>query len=132
MFMNTAQQIVFDRINGNIGATVFDTAPFLPEAAPDTTFPYVVIGNDQGAPWDTDDTIGSAITVTLHFWSRSSGFAEVKTIMGAAYSKLHRASLFKTGYNVIDCINEFSEALSDPDGVTKHGVQRYRLTIQEA
>ena len=132
MFMNTAQQIVFYCFDSNNHATAIHTAASSSEAAPYTPFPYFVSGYDQAGPSDTDDTIGSAITVTLHFWSRSSGFAEVKTIMGAAYSRLHRASLFKTGYNVIDCINEFSEALSDPDGVTKHGVQRYRLTIQEA
>jgi hypothetical protein len=52
-------------------------------------------------------------------------------LMGEAYSILHRASLTKTGYNVVDCLFEFSETFVDVDGRTRHGVQRYRLTVQE-
>jgi len=131
-FLNIAQQIIFDRLTGNLGSgvTLFDTAPYLPEGAPATTFPYVVMGNDTGAPFDTDDTVGGEITVTMHFWSRAEGFSQVKTIMQTAYDRLNRATLSKTGYSVLDCLHEFSEAMVDPDGVTKHGIQRYRLTIQ--
>ena len=132
-FLNIAQQIVFDRLTGNIGVgvTLFDTAPYLPEGAPATTFPYVVMGNDTASPFDTDDQVGGVITVTLHFWSRAEGFNQVKTIMQTAYDRLNRASLPKMGYTVLDCLHEFSEAVDDPDGVTKHGIQRYRLTIQK-
>jgi hypothetical protein len=132
-FLNIPQQIIFDRLTGNlgVGVSLFDTAPYLPEGAPSTSFPYVVMGNDTGVSWDTDDQLGAEITVTLHFWSRAEGFNQVKTIMQAAYDRLNRASLSKTGYTVVDCLHEFSEALNDPDGVTKHGIQRYRLTIQK-
>jgi len=131
-FLNVAQQIIFDRLTGNLGTSVsiFDTAPFLPEGAPATSFPYAVIGNDTSVAFDTDDQVGAEITVTVHFWSRAEGFSQVKTIMQAAYDRLNRATLSKTGYSVIDCLHEFSEAMDDPDGVTKHGIQRYRLTIQ--
>lgn len=132
-FMTAAQQIVFDALNGNLtGCTVFDTPPFLPEAAPDTTFPYCVIGDDTGQPWDTDDTRGAEVTVTLHFWSRAKGMKQVKALMDQAYGLLHRATITKAGYNAVDCLHEFSDAMPDPDGQTKHGVQRYRLTLQEA
>ena len=132
-FLNIAQQIIFDRLTGNLGAGValFDTAPYLPEGAPATNFPYVVMGNDTSVAWDTDNQVGGEITITLHFWSRAEGFNQVKTIMQAAYDRLNRATLSKTGYSVIDCLHEFSEAMDDPDGVTKHGVQRYKLTIQK-
>lgn len=131
-FLNIAQQIVFDRLTGNTGgATLFDTAPFLPEGAPSTSFPYVVLGNDTSVPFDTDDQVGGEITVTLHIWSRAEGFNQAKTIMQAIYDRLNRATLSKTGYVVLDCLHEFSEAMDDPDGVTKHGITRYRLTIQK-
>jgi len=37
-FLNIAQQIIFDRLTGNLGSGVslFDTAPYLPEGAPST------------------------------------------------------------------------------------------------
>lgn len=132
-FTNAAQRIVYSALNGSLtGAQVFDTPPFLPEAAPETTFPYCVIGEDTLSPWDTDDTVGGAITVTLHFWSRAKGAKQVKALMDEAYALLNRANLTQSGYNVVDCLFEFGSVVSDPDAATKHGVQRYRLTIQAA
>jgi hypothetical protein len=133
MFLNVAQQIIFDRLTGQLGSGVslFDTTPFLPEGAPATTFPYVVLGNDDATAWDTDDTLGAEVVVTLHFWSKAEGLAQVKTIMGAAYDRLNRAALTKMGYNVVDCLCEFSGIVPDPDNLVKHGVQRYRLTLQK-
>ena len=130
-FENIAQQIIYDRLNGALSCTVWDTPPYLPEGAPATSFPYCVIGDDTLLPWDNDSFVGTDCTVTLHFWSRSTGMAQVKGLMGEAYDLLNRAALTKTGYQVIDCLWEFSNAVNDPDGVTKHGIQRYRLTIQE-
>jgi hypothetical protein len=52
--------------------------------------------------------------------------------MDEAADILDRAALTAAGYTRIDCLGDFSEAMSDPDGVTKHGVQRYRMTIMEA
>lgn len=132
-FNTAAQELVFAALNGQLtGCAVFDTAPFLPEGAPATTFPYCVIGNDTVRSWDTDDTVGAEITITLHFWSRAQGFKQVKSLMDQAYGLLNRATLAKTGYVVVDCLFEFSDAMDDPDGMTKHGVQRYRITIEEA
>lgn len=130
-FENVAQQIIFSRLTGALSCTVWDTPPFQPEGAPSNAFPYCVIGQDTLVAWDNDSFVGAECTVTLHFWSRSSGMAQVKALMGEAYGLLHRASLTKAGYQIIDCLWEFSEAMSDPDGATKHGIQRYRLTIQD-
>jgi hypothetical protein len=132
-FENTAQEFVFGRLSGFLGAgvTVFDTAPYLPEGEPATSFPYCVIGNDTATAWDTDDQQGASVTLTLHFWSRATGFKQIKAIMALAYARLHRANATVLGYNIVDCFWEFSEALADQDGVTKHGIQRYRLTIQK-
>lgn len=132
-FTTAAQELVFTALNGNLTAcTVFDSPPFLPEATSSTTFPYCVIGNDTVRAWDTDDTRGAEITLTLHFWARGNGFRQTKALMDQAYGLLNRAALSKAGYSITDCLFEFSDTMSEPDGVTKHGVQRYRLTIREA
>lgn len=129
-FETAAQQIVYDALNGNLSCGVYDDPPFLPEGMPRSNFPYVVIGNDTAVAWDTDDTLGKDITLTLHVWSRSGGFKETKDILGEIYTLLHRAELTKSGYNIVDCLCEFSEAFVDADGETRHGVARYRMTIQ--
>ena len=51
--------------------------------------------------------------------------------MGEVFDLLHRATLSKTGYNVVDCLCEFQESMTDPDGQTRHGILRFRLTLQE-
>ena len=130
-FLGAAQQAVYTALNGNISGGVYDDAPFLPEGMPRQDFPYCVIGNDTFLPFDTDDTVGANITITLHFWSRYSGMDEVKDLMEEAYDLLNRAALVVTGMNVVDCLHEFSETSVDPDGRTRHGVQRYRLTLQK-
>jgi len=129
-FETVAQQAVFDALSGNISAAVYDAVPVLPSGQPLANFPYVVIGNDTHRPWDNDDTVGSNSTVTLHVWSRAKGFKEAKTILGEIYDILHRASLAQAGYNMLDCLWEFSDTTDDPDGVTRHGVARYRLTVR--
>jgi len=130
-FLTNAQEAIYDELNGALTCLVYDDAPYLPEGAPDEDFPYVVIGNDTSRPFDTDDTVGANVTVTLHFWSRASGMKELKEIMGDTYSLLNRSELAASGAVVVDCLYEFGQTMVDPDGRTRHGVQRYRLTMQE-
>lgn len=130
-FLTAAQEAIFFELDGAVSCPVYDDAPYLPEGAPRNGFPYIVIGDDTGAPWDTDDTLGINVTVTIHFWSRASGMKEVKSLMGEAYDLLNRSKLAGSGVNVVDCLYEFGSATVDPDGRTRHGVQRYRLTLQE-
>lgn len=130
-FELVAQQAIYAKLNGNIGATVYDDVPMLPSGQPSANFPYVVIGNDTLVAWDNDSQLGAEITITLHIWSRAAGMKEAKTIAGQIYDLLHRATFSILGYSVLDCLNEFSEFMTDPDGETRHGIVRYRLTIQE-
>lgn len=131
-FETVAQEIVFTALSaGSIGANIYDDVPYLPEGMPSQNFPYVVIGDDTTAPWDTDETLGKEVNITLHIWSRAAGFKETKLIMGNIYDTLNRGSLSKAGYNVVDCLCEFTETVRDPDGETRHGIMRFKLTIQK-
>jgi hypothetical protein len=129
-FELAAQQAIFTALSGEISATVYDDVPSLPSGQPAANFPYVVIGDDTFLAWDTDDRLGAEITVTLHIWSRADGMQEAKDIAGEIYDILHRADLAVTGCNLIDCLCEFSEFMRDNDGETRHGIVRYRLTIE--
>ena len=130
-YETVAQQVVFAALNGNLTCPVCDDVAVLPDGQPVSGFPYVVIGHDTLVPYDTDDKTGTSATVTLHVWSRSAGFKQCKSIMGEIYALLNRATLTKVGFSVIDCLWEFSDAITDVDGETRHGVTRYRLTIME-
>lgn len=125
------QAAIFAALNGQIGAPVRDDPTPLPAGQPDSGFPYVVIGNDTERPWDHDGRRGAAVTVTLHIWSRKPSFVEAKTIAAAIYGRLHRKAIAASGAQVVDCLHEFSDFARDEDGKTRHGVVRYRLTLQE-
>ena len=130
MFETAAQQAVFAALSG-MSCPVHDTPPALPEGMPESGFPYVVIGDDTLTADEADDVIGAQVTVTIHFWSRAAGNAQVKALMGEAFGLLHRASLAAPGFKVLDCLREFSTVSVGPDGKTRHGVQRYRLTMHQ-
>lgn len=93
-------------------------------------WPFVSIGDDTHTPWDTDDSVGSESTVTIHSWARYGGRAAVKAIQSVIYGLLHRHDLAVAGFTAVTVEFEYSEVLEDPDGVTFHGVQRFRIYLE--
>lgn len=120
-------------LDGDAGKAVYDRAPqsdFSELAA--GVFPFVVIGEDTAIEFDDDDTEGQETTLTLHAWSRYPGKKEVKQVLDAIYNALHDKPLTVTGQIVILVLFEFMETIVDPDGLTQHGVIRFRLITQES
>lgn len=110
---------------------VYDTAPQALDAGAAANFPYVTIGEDTHVEWDTDTELGADVTVTIHVWSRDRGRKETKTIQGLIYGLLHRASLSISGYNLVGVDWLQSDSFLDTDGLTRHGVQTFRITVEE-
>jgi len=132
-FRSAARRTVYSALNGNIaGVTVYDHVPFEPEGAPDSNFPYATIGEASAEPFDNDTTLGAYVDATVNVWSRYKGRKEVDTALDAIYGLLHRASLTASGYRIVDSLFSFSDVLNESDGQTRHGVIRFRITIQEA
>jgi hypothetical protein len=125
-------KMIYDAlVAGSIGATVYDYVPPQSEGKPLLNFPYVVIGLAGSRPWDTDDLLGKDIDIYLHIWSRYKGTVEMRRIMDHIYSTLHRGNLSITGLHVVDSLLAFSQIYLDPDGVTHHGICRFKLLVQE-
>lgn len=110
---------------------VYDNVPQADDSGLATAFPYVVIGEDTGREWDTDTEIGGDFTVRIHTWSRYRGRKETKEIQGAVYDALHRATLAVTGYAFVTCDFQDSDTIVDNDGLTRHGVQSFRILIDQ-
>jgi hypothetical protein len=121
------QQAIYNRLAGiyELGATVYDHAP------QDEEFPYVTIGEGTATQWDTDDSLGSEETVTIHVWSRYRGRKEVKEIQAEIYDALHRYELPVTGSHTVTVEWEYADTFLDPDGLSRHGVQRFRITTEQ-
>lgn len=125
------QQAIYSELSGDseltstLGASVYDDVPDHQAV----TFPYVNIGEDTTLDYSTKDLVGSETTLNMHVWSRYRGSKEVKQIMDRVHSLLHDSNLTVTGRNFINLRAEFSDVLRDPDGITRHGVMRFRAVM---
>ena len=97
----------------------------------DAVFPYIAIGDVTSVPFDTYDTVGDEQTLMLHTWSEYRGRKEIKTLQGLVYDVLNRAELSLSGGTAIGCDQELVEDFIDADGLRRHGVQRFRVIIDD-
>lgn len=102
---------------------IYDTVPTNP------VFPYVQIGDDQVIGDDVECAEISAITTRIHVWSRAIGFPECKEICGAVRSALRATPLVLAGFTVAETRFEQTQYLRDPDGLTRHGVIEFTVTV---
>jgi len=119
------QAAIYSALDAALSYPVYDHVP------QDESTPYVKIGNATDMPFDTDEDTGFETTVTVHAHSEYLGKKEVQNMQAAIYDALHRAELTVSGYHVLDVQQEFSEMLDDDDGISRHGVQRFRIYIEK-
>lgn len=124
------QQAIYTALTGNASlmAAITGVHDSVGEA---TGFPYVTIGDGTAIPWDTKTSDGQEHTVTIHTWTQYRGRKQTKEIMDLVYSVLHNSALTVVGHQTVLCQFDFSETLKDPDGVTHHGVQRFRVLTED-
>ena len=122
------QKTVFDALDGDstLQSLVTDVFDFVPES---TAFPYVKVGEETAVDNGTKTLQGNEHTIMVHTWSRYRGRKEVKDIMARIYALLNNSSLSVSGASLVNARFEFADILVDPDGLTKHGVQRFRFVV---
>lgn len=110
--------------NPTLTGKVFDNVP------QGTAYPYVTIGELLANEWDTVDDTGMDCNLTIHTWSRYRGRKQTFELQSAIYDALHRAALSTPGYTVVLCDFVSSQSFVDADGLTRHGVQEFRIVIE--
>jgi hypothetical protein len=118
------QKAIFGRL-ATISCPVHDAVP------QSSSFPYVTIGEDTATDWSSKTTNGQETTVTLHVWSRYNGYAEAKQIGGEVIELMTVTPLVMTGFKADTAKLDMQEYFVDSDGVTRHGIIRFRLFISE-
>ena len=106
-----------------LGAGVFD------EVTEGATYPFVALGEETAVDYSTKDLVGGETTINIHIWSQYKGSKETKNIMDKIHDLLHDSNLTVSGFNLINLRFEYSDIMRDPDGVTRHGVMRFRAII---
>lgn len=100
------------------------------DAVPDNQpCPYVTIGEVESADWSTFGKSGESFVLTLHVWSESKGKKEAQTIQNRLDTLVHRGTISVSGFTFVSAIREMATVMQDPDGVTWHGVQRFRIHV---
>tara|TARA_B110000967_G_C18520063_1_gene380608 strand:+ start:68 stop:469 length:402 start_codon:yes stop_codon:yes gene_type:complete len=127
-YASALQQTVFTALDqsSTLQNLVTDVYDFVPES---TAFPYVKIGEQTMVDDGTKDKKGSDFTIEVHTFSRYRGSVEIKNIMSVVYDILHESSLSVSGASLVNMRFEFSDIIKENDGLTTHGVQRFRVFV---
>ena len=123
------QSAIYTRLNSDNTLTSTNGATVVDEPLLADTYPLVVIGEETTIDFSRKDVDGGETTINIHVWSQYKGSKETKNIMDRIHTLLHDVSLSVTGFNLINLRFEFSDIMIDPDGVTRHGVMRFRAII---
>ncbi len=126
------QQALHAALSGDATLQAFlgDPARVFDQVPQDSAFPYLVIGEDTTGPFDTKTEAGMEHRLTIHSWSRYRGLKETKQLMAAVTAALDGAGLSVSGHDLVLLRQDFGATFLDPDGLTRHGVQRFRALTQ--
>ncbi len=107
-----------------IGDRIYDGAPR------NAVFPYVTLGRATLTDWSTGTEAGAEHRLTLDVWSRAHGKSECLAIAEAIRVALHDAALALAGHALVNLRFETADTVRDPDGITFHGVLRFRAVTE--
>jgi hypothetical protein len=97
-------------------------------------FPYIQVGEADAGDWGTQSDTGIDTIITVNTWYRASpgqarGRARVRAIQAEIFRILHLRDLEIAGASTLVARRQFSNVLVEDDGVTYHGVCRFRFMI---
>lgn len=133
MIAELLQEAIYKRLNGNaalkkIITAIYDEIPQeLDEPESKGKYPFVVIGDDQIDPWDTDSQDGFECTVTIHVWSRYRGKKEAQNIQKHIYSAIHNKPLSIPGYQVLEPTQTAQDVQPEDNNTVRHGTQVFKI-----
>jgi len=123
------QKAIFTTLSGSVRGMDAANVPVFDDVPEGTEYPYVVIGEETAANNGTKTLDGIEHTLTIHAWSRYRGRREIKEIMQSVYENLHNTDISVTGASLVNIRQEFNTTLAETDGITRHGVMRFRAVV---
>jgi hypothetical protein len=107
-------------------ASIFDHVP------QGSAFPYIALGSLAARPLETQGGGGYDISLDIHCYSRALGMKQARAVMAAVASALHGADFAVTGQVLVLCRLTEQETALEPDGETRHGLQRFTIITEPA
>jgi hypothetical protein len=104
----------------------------LDQAGPDEFYPFVTLGEfSAGGVADILDHQAIDVEMTIHVWSRQLGMRECEQLMEIVKAALHAQPLTLATAQWVMTTLIYAQTLRDPDGLTRHGVLRFRVMTFE-
>jgi len=97
-----------------------------------TNYPYVVIGDDTATNISAKDKDIHEHTLNIHIWSQYRGRRDIKEIMEQIYTALNDISYSVSGALGINLKHEFDTTIVEGDGITRHGIMRFRAVVSDS
>ena len=128
------QKSLFSRLNGGSIVDENDQAitGVFDDVPEGTAYPYVVIGEETAPNIGTKDKDMHEYTQTIHVWSQYRGMRDVKEIMEQIYTLLNDFAISVSGASAITLRHEFQTVLLEDDGITRHGIMRFRVVVSDS
>lgn len=124
------QKTVFDTLNTDVPLLakvtgVFDMVPG------GTLFPYVTIGDARAKDWSSKTFTGQEHDFSIDVWSQDTGRMETKEIMALVHDALHDQALTVAGHELVNLRHTASEDMIEDDGITYHGILKFRAVTRQ-
>ena len=124
------QERIYSTLNGDstLGALITGVFDAVPD---DTTLPVVVIGEQSSSDNGTKSLDARDYVFNVEVFSDYRGMKEIKNIQKEIYRLLHESSLSVSGASFVNCRCEFTTDILEDDGITRHGVMRFRAYVTD-
>jgi hypothetical protein len=124
------QEAVYSRLNGDstLGSLVTDVYDAVPD---DVALPICVIGPSTSTDDATKSLDARSYIFNVDVWSKYRGMKETKNIIKQVYSLLHEFALSVSGASLVTLRCEFTTEILEDNGVTRHGVMRFRAFVTD-
>ena len=124
------QESIYSTLNGDstLGALIQGVFDSVPDGQ---SLPVVTIGTQSTIDNGTKTLDARDYIFNVDVYSDYRGMKEIKNIQKEIYRLLHESSLSVSGASFVNCRCEFTTDILEDDGVTRHGVMRFRTYVTD-
>lgn len=94
-------------------------------------FPKIWIEDGGADDWSNKDDNGLEAFVNLHVGSQKEGTKEIRGLMDKCHGALHNVDLVLANGQSVLCQFLRHDVVIDSDGITRHGIMRFKLLVSE-
>jgi len=129
-FAKALHAAIYTALNGDSALTTLITGVF--NASPRRhDYPFVEIGDIEGADWSTQTQFGQELQVSIHIWSDGKARSGNYDISGEVIRILHRSALAVTDMELVSIRLVYRHTQWEPDGNAVQTILRFVALVRD-